>query len=306
MLKSKKKFEKIAKIKDNGVNKNMQNRTLFFGDNLEIMREKISDETFDLIYLDPPFNSNRNYNVLFKEGLIDSPAQIQAFEDSWHWTREAESTFEELIGVKKSKARINQNISNLILAFEKMVGRNDVLAYLVMMTVRLIELQRVLKKTGSIYLHCDPTASHYLKIVMDTIFGKQNFRNEIVWKRKTSSASDKSIAKSHDIVFYYTKSDKFIFNQQYTAYSEDYIKSQYTHKDERGIYRIHDVVANPALGGDTPRYTYKGYIPKTRWLMSEEKLKELDKQNKIIWSKTGKPYRKLYLDEMSGQPLNDI
>ena len=141
----------------------MKNRTLYFGDNLEILREKIPDESFDLIYLDPPFNSNRNYNVLFKEGLQDSPAQIQAFEDSWHWTAEAQKVFEELVGVRKSKTKINEQISNLMQALEKLVGHNDVLAYLTMMTVRLIELQRVLKPTGSIYLHCDPSASHYLK-----------------------------------------------------------------------------------------------------------------------------------------------
>ncbi|PIV38574.1 MAG: site-specific DNA-methyltransferase, partial [Candidatus Portnoybacteria bacterium CG02_land_8_20_14_3_00_45_8] len=133
----------------------MKNRTLFFGDNLEILRKKIPDETFDLIYLDPPFNSNRNYNVLFKEGLQDSPAQVQAFEDSWHWTKESKETLEYLA------TKTNENISNLILALEKNIGHNDVLAYLIMMTARLIELRRVLKKTGSLYLHCDPTASHY-------------------------------------------------------------------------------------------------------------------------------------------------
>lgn len=159
----------------------MKNRTLYFGDNLEILRDKIPDETFDLIYLDPPFNSNRNYNVIFKEGLQDSPAQVGAFEDSWHWTAESQKVFEELVGVKKSKTEINEQTSNLMLALEKLVGHNDVLAYLTMMTVRLIELRRVLKSTGSIYLHCDPTASHYLKIVIDAIFGKQNFVNEIIW-----------------------------------------------------------------------------------------------------------------------------
>ena len=149
----------------------MKNRTLYFGDNLEILRKKIEDESFDLIYLDPPFNSNRNYNVLFKEGIQDSPAQIKAFDDSWHWTRESKQTFDYLV------TKTNEDISNLMLALEKMVGHNDMLAYLTMMTVRLIELRRVLKKTGSLYLHCDPTASHYLKIVLDVVFGKKNFKN---------------------------------------------------------------------------------------------------------------------------------
>src|SRR4030067_2868518 len=108
----------------------MQNRTLFFGDNLEILRKKISDEIFDLVYLDPPFNSNRNYNVLFKEGLVDSEAQIQAFEDSWQWPQETKQTFDYLV------SKTNDGISNLMLAFEKMIGNNDMLAYLTMMTVR--------------------------------------------------------------------------------------------------------------------------------------------------------------------------
>lgn len=217
----------------------MQNRTLFFGDNLEILREKIPDEIFDLVYLDPPFNSKRDYNVLFKEGLQDSQAQIRAFEDSWHWTKEAENIFEELIGVKKSETKINQNISDLIQALEKIVGRNDVLAYLVMMTVRLIELQRVLKKTGSIYLHCDPTASHYLKIVMDTIFGKQNFRNELIWAYTGPSGAKKDFPRKHDIIFRYTKTDDYFFNPDAIKipYSESFLKRRAYSEGKAGIFK---------------------------------------------------------------------
>src|SRR3989338_7148046 len=167
----------------------MQNRTLFFGDNLDILRKKIPDQVFDLIYLDPPFNSNRNYNVLFKEGLIDSQAQVKAFDDSWHWTRESKSTFDYLV------TKTNENISNLMLAMEKIIGHNDMLAYLAMMAVRLIELHRVLKKTGSLYLHCDPTASHYLKIVLDVIFNKRNFRNEITWNYRRWPSKSKSFQR---------------------------------------------------------------------------------------------------------------
>ena len=151
------------------------NQTLFFGDNLKILRERIPDEMFDLIYLDPPFNSDRNYNVLFKEGVVDSSAQIQAFEDTWEWTPETIRIFEEL------KTHPNPNIAILIHSLAQFIGHNQMMAYLVMMTVRLIELHRVLKPTGSLYLHCDPTAGHYLKILLDVIFGKQNFRNEIIW-----------------------------------------------------------------------------------------------------------------------------
>jgi len=206
----------------------MQNRTLYFGDNLEILREKFPDKPdgdgyFDLIYLDPPFNSNRDYNVLFKEGATDSQAQVQAFEDSWHWNEKTQKTFEELIGVKPSKTKINEQISNLMQALEKLVGHNDVLSYLTMMTIRLIELKRVLKKTGSIYLHCDPTASHYLKLVMDVIFGKQNFRNEIIWCYRGAGYPKKDFGKRHDIIFRYSKSNEYTFNLD--AVREEYAEA---------------------------------------------------------------------------------
>jgi len=185
----------------------MENRTLYFGDNLEILDKKIPDESFDLIYLDPPFNSNRSYNVLFKEGLQDSEAQIRAFEDSWHWTSESKEVFDHL--VRKTKSA---NISDLMLALEQLLGHNDVLAYLSMMTIRLIELHRVLKKTGTLYLHCDPTASHYLRIILDVIFGKNNFRNEIIWCYRGAGYPKKDFGKRHDVIFRYSKGSEYIFN----------------------------------------------------------------------------------------------
>lgn len=179
---------------------------MYFGDNLEILRKKIPDETFDLIYLDPPFNSNRNYNVLFKEGLQDSPAQVQAFEDSWHWTEESKHTFDHLV------TKSTSDISNLMQALEKMIGHNDMLAYLTMMTVRLIELHRVLKKTGSLYLHCDPTASHYLKVVMDAIFDKKYFMNEIIWHKNSGGIGRTSFSKRHDTILVYNKGLDYFYD----------------------------------------------------------------------------------------------
>lgn len=243
----------------------MQNRTLYFGDNLEVLREKIPDESFDLIYLDPPFNSKRPYNVLYKEGLVDSPAQVQAFEDSWHWTPEAQHSFEELTGLRKSKTEINQSISNLIDALSKIIGKkNDVMAYLVMMTIRLIELRRVLKKTGSIYLHCDPTASHYLKIIMDVIFGKINFRNELVWLYKGRELSHKNYSKKHDTILFYSKSDNYIFNWREIMESlEDSSRQALSrYKDEKGYF----IVRYKVGGGFAPiekegEDTYRQYVP---------------------------------------------
>jgi len=225
----------------------MENRTLYFGDNLRILKEKIPDESFDLIYLDPPFNSKRSYNVLFKEGLQESTSQIRAFEDTWHWTEETQNTFEELINSG------NEKIVSLMLALEKFIGHNDVLAYLTMMTIRLLELHRVLKPTGSIYLHCDPTASHYLKIVMDVIFGKRNFRNEIIWHYRTGGVGKRWFGKKHDVILFYTKTDKYFFKpieiKEYYQTKPSF-PDRRGGKDEKGYYRwtyLPDVWNIPAV-----------------------------------------------------------
>src|SRR5258708_26209665 len=149
--------------------------TLFYGDNLDILREHIDSESIDLIYLDPPFNSNRNYNVLFRdESGEEAESQITAFEDTWHWNEAAEETYHELVTLAPD------HISKMLVAMRDFIGSNQMMAYLIMMAARLIELHRVLKPTGSIYLHCDPTASHYLKIILDTIFVPYQFRNKII------------------------------------------------------------------------------------------------------------------------------
>ena len=151
--------------------------TLYYGDNLDILRQHVAAESVDLVYLDPPFNSNASYNVLFRERSgEESPAQIRAFTDTWEWTQETERTYE--LDIIQNPA-VPATVKDMISAFRQFIGRNAMMAYLVMMAPRLVELHRVLKPTGSIYLHCDPTASHYLKLLMDAVFGNRNFRNEI-------------------------------------------------------------------------------------------------------------------------------
>src|SRR5664279_1465782 len=175
---------------------------LYYGDNLDILREHVASESVDLIYLDPPFNSSRSYNVLFKdESGRQSDAQITAFEDTWTWGPMARRTLEDLL------TEAPEAIGTAMAALEKIIGHNQMLAYLVMMTARLVELHRVLKPTGSLYLHCDPTASHYLKIMLDTIFGAQNFRSEIVWQRTATKGDAKGkYGAVHDLIFYYVAS----------------------------------------------------------------------------------------------------
>ena len=185
----------------------MQN-TLFYGDNLKVLKEYIPSNSIDLIYLDPPFNSKADYNVLFKEptGAL-SKAQITAFEDTWHWTDETEKTFKNIVDEAPA------DVVEMMRSLRKFVGqKNDVIAYLTMMCVRLLELRRVLKDTGTIYLHCDPTASHYIKLLMDVIFGKNNFRNEIVWCYRGAGYPKHDFGRRHDIILRYSKTSNYIFN----------------------------------------------------------------------------------------------
>jgi site-specific DNA-methyltransferase (adenine-specific) len=194
--------------------------TLFYGDNLSVLRESIASENVDLIYLDPPFNSNASYNVLFKAPSGEgSQAQIEAFEDTWHWNDSAEKAFDEVVTGPHSDASI------MLRAMRSALGENDMMAYLAMMAVPLIELHRVLKPTGSLYLHCDPTASHYLKILHDSIFGPINFRTEIIWKRSSAHSDAKQGRRQHgrihDTLLFYTKSDDWKWSPVFTPYDRE-------------------------------------------------------------------------------------
>ena len=190
---------------------------LYFGDNLPILREHIADESVDLIYLDPPFNSNANYNVLFREtGGQQSAAQITAFEDTWHWSQESEAAYQEVVTGASEKLR------DLLHGMRSFLGENDMMAYLTMMVQRLVELRRVLKPTGSIYLHCDPTASHYLKLLMDSVFGSQNFCNDIIWHYRKWSTGKFTFQRNHDVILFYARSSDHsrVFNQPRTGDQE--------------------------------------------------------------------------------------
>lgn len=198
----------------------MKANALYYGDNLIWLRDHkyFPDESVDLIYLDPPFNSNADYNLIFNEpGGDKSQAQIKAFDDAWHWDSESsEQAYGELASSKPAIAELVSWLSS------QGSHQRSIAAYLAMMSVRLIELHRVLKSTGSLYLHCDPTASHYLKIVMDTIFSNKNFRNEITWCYKAGGVPRKGYPKKHDILLFYTKThgDSYTFNPEYMAYTE--------------------------------------------------------------------------------------
>src|SRR5271157_5475619 len=186
---------------------------LYYGDNLDVLRGCIDDESVDLVYLDPPFNSQATYNVLFRSTAGEkSRAQIEAFEDTWHWGDEAELAFDQVMTGQ------NTDAAEMLRSMRAFLKENDMMAYLAMMAVRLSELHRVLKPTGSLYLHCDPTASHYLKILLDSIYGVQNFRNEIIWKRTSARSDSHRWNAIHDTIFFYSKTDAFTWVPQYTEY----------------------------------------------------------------------------------------
>jgi len=208
--------------------------TLYYGDNLFVLRDSISDESVDLIYLDPPFNSKRDYNVLFKGPKgHSSEAQIEAFEDSWHWGTQAEREYGEIL---KSP---NTDVSQMMVALRRFLDENDVMAYLTMMANRLLELHRVLKKTGSLYLHCDPTASAYLRIVLDGVFGKLNFQGEIVWRRTAAHVSGRRWPRLHDVILCYAKDiNQVTFNPPRVEQDAGWIEREYRFTDKRGRYMI--------------------------------------------------------------------
>ncbi len=216
------------------------NNRLYYGDNLEILRnrEYFPDDCVDLIYLDPPFNSNRNYNVLFRsESGADSEAQITAFEDTWHWGETAEATYDDII------VNAPHKVSTAIKALMDLIERNQMMAYLVMMTARLVELHRVLKPTGSLYLHCDDAASHYLKIVLDAIFAPTQFRNHITWRRATAHNDPKRYGRISDHILYYARDDNPTWHgdEVATPKSEEQLAASYPSQDDRGRFRSGDI-----------------------------------------------------------------
>jgi DNA modification methylase len=271
---------------------------LCYGDNLDILRRHIPDEFVDLIYLDPPFNSRADYNVLFKEPTGKaSEAQITAFEDTWHWTEEAERAFHEIVTTAPP------NVIEMMEAFRHFVGLNDVMAYLTMMSIRLLELRRVLKPSGSIYLHCDPTASHYLKVLMDTIFGKQNFRNEIIWKRTSAHSDSTRWGRVHDVLLFYTKSDKYVWNPIYLPHAEEY-KARFRNTDEDGRrWSDYDLTAKGLSGGG---YTYEYKGVKSLWRVPRSTMERLDADGRLHFTRKGGIRLKRYLDEMEGLAIQDV
>jgi site-specific DNA-methyltransferase (adenine-specific) len=281
----------------------MTNR-LYYGDNLEVLRNEIADASVDLVYLDPPFNSNAGYNVLFKGASgAGADASMEAFDDTWTWGPSSQDAMLDIA------AGTNRPLQVMMAAMHSALGDSPLMAYLAMMAVRLVELHRVLRDTGSLYLHCDPTASHYLKLVLDAVFGAENFRNEITWKRTHAHGdSRRRFANVCDTIFFYGRSDLALFNRIYVRYPQAYIDKYYRYADNDG--RRYQLVS---LRSPNPRpnltYTYKGVEPhRNGWAVSLEKMQQLDSEGRLRFpDKPGQTIReKYFLDEMPGIPVTDV
>ncbi|MEX1253940.1 MAG: DNA methyltransferase [Dehalococcoidia bacterium] len=284
----------------------LETNVLYYGDNLDVLRKHIPDESIDLIYLDPPFNSNRSYNVLFKESTgTGSEAQLEAFEDTWRWGPTAQAAYEEVV------TGPNQDVARMLRAMVEGLTHNEVTAYLSMMAIRLVELHRVLKPTGSMYLHCDPTAGPYLRVLMDSVFRPRNFRSEIVWKRTSAHSSAQRYGPVHDTLLFYSRSDNYLWNQQFQPYDEYYRSQFYTHVDPDGRrWRRSDLTGAGIRHGETGKpwrgldVTAKG----RHWAYPPAVLDTMDAEGKVHWPEKagGMPMFKRYEEDQPGVPLQDM
>jgi site-specific DNA-methyltransferase (adenine-specific) len=283
-----------------------QNGALFYGDNLDVLRRYVDDESVDLVYLDPPFNSNADYNVLFPEPDGSwSASQTNAFEDTWRWDQGAARAFEEVV-------ETGGEVSDVMRAFRTILRESNMLAYLAMMAPRLVELRRVLKPTGSLYLHCDPSASHYLKLLLDAVFEPKNFRNEIIWRRTFAKGLTKTrLSSNHDVILAYKAGQGATWNldaafQPYDPENLDEKTAQkYRDTDSDGRRYQLTSLLNP--NHDRPNLEYE-FLGVTRvWRWTRERMQREYEAGRVIQTRSGAvPRFKRYLDEQRGRPLGDV
>lgn len=297
----------------------MPDNKLFYGDNLDVLRRKIESGSVDLCYIDPPFNSKRNYFQIYNNQGGEDRAQAQAFVDTWEWGDEARDGLEYILHIDRlhgnaGSTQWTEQTVELIRGLEKVLGRGSLLAYLVHMTLRIVEIHRVLKPTGSFYLHCDPTASHYLKLILDAAFCGQggDYINEIIWKRSSAHGDGKQGAKhfgriSDTILFYVKDSKSYFFNPAYEPYSEEALARDYRYVEEKTgrRYRLAPLDGPGGAAKGNPFYEVLGVSG--YWRFKKEKMDLLIEQGRIVRSKTGKSVSQImYLDEAKGRPVDNI
>jgi len=277
---------------------------LCFGDNLDFLKD-FPDEAVDLTYLDPPFNSQQSYNVLFKEATgAPEAAQIKAFEDTWTWDLEANKALTE---VQRDPA-VPAPLVELTKTFMGFLKPSPMMAYLVQMAVRLVQMHRVLKTTGSLYLHCDPTASHYLKLILDAIFAPTYFRNEVIWQRTGAHSDANRWGRVSDTLLFYTRSDEYTWHTQYVPYDEEYIEERYHYKDDKTGRLFWPNTMTAAGAGPARKFRGKSMPPPagTHWRFSQENIEQMEAEGRIYYSANGMPYVKSFLEEQKGKPIQNI
>ena len=301
------------------------NNYLFYGDNLQVLRKSVKDETVDLCYIDPPFNSQRDYNQIYNNIGEEDQAKAQAFTDTWVWDEIAIAGYDEIIA--NEKGRFTPQVVELIKGLHSVLGDGSLLAYLVSLALRMTEIHRVLKSTGSFYLHCDPTASHYLKLVLDAIICAQggDFKNEIIWKRTTARSDSHKWNHIHDVLFFYTKSKTYTWKTQYMGYDDEYVDGFYNEVDENGDVYMSDNLTAPQKRGGFSGKPWRGIDPTSKgrhWALPkqfldslgitggtvQERLDKLDGLGRVIWpdKENGVPRYKRYLKDMPGLAIQSI
>jgi DNA modification methylase len=276
-------------------------RALIRQDNLHALNN-VDARSVAMVYLDPPFNSGRGYEAIVAPRAAGKRHRNPAFQDSWAWNDEAEAALSNVVEwLPRGKARFVAELC-------KMLGRSDLAAYLVMMVSRVASSHRVLNESGSLYLHCDPGASHYLKIILDLIFGPENFRNEIVWKRTFAHSSAHRYGPVHDTILFYTKSSNFTWNPIYSDYQSSYIDKYFTRKDDAGRYQLITCTGPGDRVGTKAHYAWKGKLPPPgrHWAWQREKMEELDAAGKLVHSANGVPRFKRYTYDGKGVAVQDI
>ena len=272
---------------------NFANRTLFHGDNLAFLRG-MNTESVHLIATDPPFNKGKDFHA-----TPDSLAAGARFHDRWSWADDVEQTWVDQI-------EDDWPAVHAVIEATKSIYGQDMAAFLCFMGVRLLEMHRILRKDGSIYLHIDHTAHAYVKALMDAIFGPRNFQSDITWKRTSAHNDSKRFGQVKDSLLFYSKSPEKVWNLVFVPHDVSYVSNFYRYEDERGKYRLHEIIRTASMG---PRpnlaYEYKGYTPEWGWRMERKKLEALDNEDRIVWAKSGRPYRKTYLST-SGQTVSNL
>ncbi len=275
-------------------------RQVWATDNMEMLGS-LADGCVRLVYLDPPFNSGRSYEALL--GISQSGHRRRdAFTDRWSWTDAAEASLRDL--EKHGPRPLAQFLRTLV----GVLGKCDLAAYLVMIAPRLVESRRVLAQSGALFLHCDPSASHYLKLLLDIVFGPENFRNEVVWKRTHAHSGGRRFGPVHDTILFYSRSATYTWNQLYSPYSQEYIDKYFVNSDERGRFQLITCSAPGARPGTRAHYRWRGVWPPSNrhWAWTEDRMEELEAEGRLVYSGNGTPRMKRYIDDGEGTRLQDL